>query len=121
MTLAKPDYGFLKKLLAHFEGNAIRVAYEAGPGGFDLYDRLTADGREDTIYLRLGSHSTNICQSQGIRQVNRVFSTILLIMVLNWLIQAIVGTGGKWSIGLAYSCSPCTRSKPRDVGMRSGR
>lgn len=44
VTLARPKYDSFKKLLAQFEGNAIRVVYEAGPGGFDLYDRLTSDG-----------------------------------------------------------------------------
>jgi len=24
----------------------VRIVYEAGPGGFDLYDKLTADGIE---------------------------------------------------------------------------
>ena len=46
VTLARPKYDSFKKLLAQFEGNTIRVAYEAGPGGFDLYDRFTADGIE---------------------------------------------------------------------------
>lgn len=46
VTLGMPKYDSLKKLFAQFEGNTIRVVYEAGPGGFDLYDRLTADGIE---------------------------------------------------------------------------
>ena len=46
VTLSRPKYDSLKKLFAQFEGNTIRVVYEAGPGGFDLYDRLTADGIE---------------------------------------------------------------------------
>ena len=46
ITLAKPKYDSFKKLLAQFEGNYVRIAYEAGPGGFDLYDKLTADGIE---------------------------------------------------------------------------
>lgn len=46
VTLGMPKYDSLKKLFAQFEGNTIRVVYEAGPGGFDLYDRLTVDGIE---------------------------------------------------------------------------
>jgi transposase len=42
----KPSYGVLQKLLAQFKGAKIRIAYEAGPAGFDLYDNLTADGIE---------------------------------------------------------------------------
>lgn len=45
-TLAKPNYDSFRKLLARFEGNYVRIAYEAGPGGFGLYDMLTADGIE---------------------------------------------------------------------------
>ena len=44
VTLASPKYDFFKKLLAQFEGNTMHVVYKAGPGGFDLYDRLTSDG-----------------------------------------------------------------------------
>ena len=39
----KPYYSVLKKVLSHFSGAHIRVAYEAGPAGFRLYDELTAD------------------------------------------------------------------------------
>jgi hypothetical protein len=46
VTLAKPNYNSFKKVLARFKGNHVRIVYEAGPGGFDLYDRLTADGIE---------------------------------------------------------------------------
>ena len=42
----KPSYRVLKKLLAPYTGARIRIAYEAGPGGFNLYDDLTADGIE---------------------------------------------------------------------------
>ena len=45
-TLAGPNYDSFIKVLAQFKGNHVRIAYEAGPGGFDLYDRLTADGIE---------------------------------------------------------------------------
>ena len=44
--LAKPNYGSFRKLLARFEGNHVRISHEAGPGGFGLYDMLTADGIE---------------------------------------------------------------------------
>lgn len=46
VTLARPTYESFKKILAQFKGNYVRIAYEAGPGGFSLYDRLTADGIE---------------------------------------------------------------------------
>jgi transposase len=46
ITLARPSYDSFKKILTQFEGNYVRIVYEAGPGGFDLYDRLTADGIE---------------------------------------------------------------------------
>jgi transposase len=39
----KPSYSVLKKLLLQFRGAHIRVAYEAGPAGFNLYDELTTD------------------------------------------------------------------------------
>jgi len=39
----KPYYSVLKKILSQFSGAHIRVAYEAGPAGFSLYDELTAD------------------------------------------------------------------------------
>ena len=39
----KPSYSVLKEVLSQFKGARIRVAYEAGPAGFSLYDELTAD------------------------------------------------------------------------------
>ena len=45
-TISRPDYKAFRKLLTQCEGNTIQVAYEAGPVGFDLYDRLTVDGIE---------------------------------------------------------------------------
>ena len=36
----KPSYRVLKKLLAQYKGARIRVAYEAGFSGFNLYDEL---------------------------------------------------------------------------------
>jgi transposase len=42
----QPSYGVLQKLLAQFKGAKMRIAYEAGPAGFNLYDALTADGIE---------------------------------------------------------------------------
>ena len=44
LTLSKPRYDSFEKILAQFKGNHVRIVYKAGPGGFDLYDRLTADG-----------------------------------------------------------------------------
>jgi hypothetical protein len=38
------SYHSLMKLLERFEGCQIKVAYEAGPCGFSLYDILTEDG-----------------------------------------------------------------------------
>ncbi len=46
VTLSKPNYDAFQKVLSQFKGNCVRIVYEAGPGGFDLYDRLTADGIE---------------------------------------------------------------------------
>jgi len=46
VTLARPNYDSFRKILTQFEGNYVRIVYEAGPGGFDLYDRLTTDGIE---------------------------------------------------------------------------
>jgi transposase len=43
---SRPTYNECKKVLARFEGATIRVAYEAGQAGFDLYDKLSADGIE---------------------------------------------------------------------------
>ena len=34
------------KILSQFKGNHVRIVYEAGPGEFDLYDKLAADGIE---------------------------------------------------------------------------
>ena len=42
----KPCYRVLKKLLARFAGGTIRIAYEAGPTGFNLYDEFVADGMD---------------------------------------------------------------------------
>ena len=46
LTLGRPNYDAFKKILSQFKGNSVRIAYEAGPGGFDLYDKLTSDGIE---------------------------------------------------------------------------
>lgn len=46
VTLARPNYDSLKKVLTQFEGNYVRIVYAACAGGFDLYDRLTTDGIE---------------------------------------------------------------------------
>jgi transposase len=42
----KPCYRVLKKLLAPYKGARIRIAYEAGFSGFNLYEELKADGME---------------------------------------------------------------------------
>jgi len=46
VSLSRPNYDAFDKLLSQFKGNYVRIVYEAGPGGFELYDRLTADGIE---------------------------------------------------------------------------
>ena len=46
VTLARPNYNSFKKILAQFKGSYVRIAYKAGPAGFNLYDRLTEDGIE---------------------------------------------------------------------------
>ena len=46
ITLASPNYEAFKKVISRFKGNHLRIVYEAGPGGFGLYDRLTEDGIE---------------------------------------------------------------------------
>ena len=46
VTLAQPTYDSFRKLLTQFTGNYVRIVYEAGPAGFHLYDKLTADGIE---------------------------------------------------------------------------
>jgi hypothetical protein len=40
VTLSKPRYDSFEKTLTQFKGNHVRIVYEAGTGGFDLYDRL---------------------------------------------------------------------------------
>jgi transposase len=42
-------YEDLRRLLDRFEGCRVKVAYEAGPSGFWLYDRLMADGIETIV------------------------------------------------------------------------
>ena len=39
----------LKKVLDRYPGNSVKVAYEAGPFGFWLYDKLTDDGMETLV------------------------------------------------------------------------
>ena len=46
VSLSRPNYDAFEKVLSQFKGNYVRIVYEAGPGGFDLYARLTADGIE---------------------------------------------------------------------------
>jgi len=47
------DYSALRKLLHRFVDCQVRVAYEAGPCGFGLYDRLRADGIEALVVIPL--------------------------------------------------------------------
>jgi transposase len=44
VTLAHPTYDSFRQVISRFKGNYVRIVYEAGPGGFDLYDKLTEDG-----------------------------------------------------------------------------
>jgi transposase len=43
------QYQALKKLIERLPGCTVKVAYEAGPCGFSLYDKLTADGVETIV------------------------------------------------------------------------
>jgi transposase len=43
------EYQSLKKFLERFKGCKVKVAYEAGPCGFGLYDRLSGDGIETVV------------------------------------------------------------------------
>ena len=43
------SYIALKKVLERYRGNSVKVAYEAGPFGFWLYDRLTEDNMEALV------------------------------------------------------------------------
>jgi transposase len=43
------EYQALKKLIERLPGCKVKVAYEAGPCGFSLYDKLTADGIETIV------------------------------------------------------------------------
>jgi transposase len=43
------QYPVLRKLLDRFAGREVKVAYEAGPCGFWLHDRLTGDGIETIV------------------------------------------------------------------------
>lgn len=44
-----PSYGALGRFLKRYNGCKIRVAYEAGPSGFWLHDRLMEDGIETIV------------------------------------------------------------------------
>lgn len=46
VNLAPPSYDSFRQLISRFKGNYVRIVYEAGPGGFALYDKLTEDGIE---------------------------------------------------------------------------
>jgi hypothetical protein len=43
VSLSRPNYDAPEKVLSQFKGNYLLMVYEADPGGFDPYDRLTAD------------------------------------------------------------------------------
>jgi transposase len=43
------QYHALRRLLDQFQECKIKVAYEAGPCGFGLYDKLTEDGIETLV------------------------------------------------------------------------
>ena len=44
ITLASPSYEAFRKIISRFKGNHVRIAYLAGPGGFDSYDKHTEGG-----------------------------------------------------------------------------
>ncbi len=46
VTLTEPSSERFMGIVSKFRGNDVRVAYEAGPCGFQLYDDLTAEGIE---------------------------------------------------------------------------
>ena len=50
VTFSEPRYDSFERIPIQFEGNHVRTAYEARPGGYDLYDRLTADGIECILH-----------------------------------------------------------------------
>ena len=43
------QYQALERLIERLPGCTVKVAYEAGPCGFSLYDKLTADGIETIV------------------------------------------------------------------------
>ena len=43
------DYRARRKVLKHFSGSKIKVAYQAGPCGFGLHDRLKEDGVQGIV------------------------------------------------------------------------
>jgi len=43
------EYQCLRKFLERFKGCKVKVAYEAGPCGFGLYDKLSAEGIETIV------------------------------------------------------------------------
>jgi transposase len=43
------DYRALRKVLKRFSGSKIKVAYQAGPCGFGLHDRLKEDGVQGIV------------------------------------------------------------------------
>jgi transposase len=45
------DYQCLRKFLKRVKDGDVKVAYEAGPCGFGLYDKLTNDGIETIVVL----------------------------------------------------------------------
>jgi hypothetical protein len=45
LTLSRPNYDACKKIFARFKGNYVRIVYEASPGGFNLYYRLSYNPR----------------------------------------------------------------------------
>ena len=54
ITLSRPNYNAFKKVLSQLKSNYVRIVYEAGPAGFDLYDRLT----QDIVVVFFGLKST---------------------------------------------------------------
>lgn len=64
MTMSKPDYPTFKKLLTQFDGNIVRVTYEAGPCGFELFQfesrlygiRTQDEALRGLVWVELGIH-----------------------------------------------------------------
>jgi hypothetical protein len=58
------QYHALQRLFDHFKDCKVKVAYEAGPCGFWLYDKLTEDGIETIVVPPWRSFWRAICSRE---------------------------------------------------------